>query len=351
MTTTVHVVGTGTIGEPLIGLLADYSEAFGIDEVSFHKRTPMVEERAKVKDLVRRGAVLAVDEDRRASFEEIGHQPKLETVEAIERAAVVIDCTPAGNANKLEYYDKARGPRGFLAQGSEFGFGKMYARGINDEALIHDDDRYIQVVSCNTHNISVLIKTLAMDPDGTSHLVSGRFLCLRRANDISQDGSFIPSPSVGRHDDPRFGTHHARDAHRLFETLGYDLPIFSSAVKINTQYMHALHFSLQLDRETTVREAIDLLAANARVALTHKRSANQIFSFGRDHGYYGRILSQTVVPIETLAVRNGNELVGFCFTPQDGNALLSSIAATLWYLHGEVGDRLEVLRPFLFQEV
>ena len=351
MTNTVHVVGTGTIGEPLIGLLADYSQHFGIDEVSFHKRTPMVEERAKVKDLIRRGAVLAVDEDRRASFEEIGHQPKLETMEAIERAAVVIDCTPAGNANKLEYYDRARGPRGFLAQGSEFGFGKMYARGINDEALVHDHDRYIQVVSCNTHNISVLIKTLAMDPDGTSHLVSGRFLCLRRANDISQDGSFIPSPSVGRHDDPRFGTHHARDAYRLFETLGYDLPIFSSAVKINTQYMHALHFSLQLDREITVKEAIELLAANARVALTHKRSANQIFSFGRDHGYYGRILSQTVVPIETLAVRNGTELIGFCFTPQDGNALLSSVAATLWYLHGDVGDRLEVLRPFLFQEV
>ena len=350
MTNIVHVVGTGTIGEPLIGLLADYATAFGIDEVTFHKRTPMIEERAKVRDLVRRGAVLAVDDDRRASFEEIGHQPKLETMEAIERATVVIDCTPAGNANKMEYYDRARGPRGFLAQGSEFGFGKMYARGINDEALDEETDRYIHIVSCNTHNISVLIKTLAMTGD-ISHLVSGRFLCMRRSNDISQDSSFIPSPSVGRHDDPRFGTHHARDAHHLFETLGFDLPIFSSAVKINTQYMHALHFSLQLDKEITTHEAIEMLAANPRVALTHKRSANQIFSFGRDHGYYGRILSQTVVPVETLAVRGGTELVGFCFTPQDGNALLSSIAATVWYLHGDVGERLQVLRPFLFQEV
>jgi len=347
----VHVVGTGTIGEPLIGLLADYKDAFGIDEVTFHKRTPMVEERAKVKDLMGRGAVLAVDADRRASFEEIGHTPKLETFEAIERASVVIDCTPAGNANKIEHYDRAKGPIGFLAQGSEFGFGKMYARGINDEALIQGDDRFIQVVSCNTHNISVLIKTLAMDEDGTSHLDNGRFLCMRRANDISQDGSFIPSPTVGRHDDDRFGTHHARDAHHLFETLGLDLPVFSSAVKLNTQYMHALHFSLTLDEEMTVSEAVDRLAANPRVALTRKRSANQIFSFGRDHGYYGRILSQTVVPVETLAVRGGNELVGFCFTPQDGNALLSSIAATLWLLHEDVGDRLETLRRFLFQEV
>jgi len=51
-------------------------------------------------------------------------------------------------------------------------------------------------------------------------------------------------------------------------------------------------------------------------------------------------------------VRNGTELVGFCFTPQDGNALLSSIAATLWYLHPNgIENRLEVVRRYLFEEV
>ncbi len=60
----VHVVGTGTIGEPLIGLLADNKDHFGIDEVTFHKRTPLITERAKVADLVRRGAILCVDDDK-----------------------------------------------------------------------------------------------------------------------------------------------------------------------------------------------------------------------------------------------------------------------------------------------
>ena len=32
----VHVVGTGTIGEPLIGLLCDFKNQVGIDEVTFH---------------------------------------------------------------------------------------------------------------------------------------------------------------------------------------------------------------------------------------------------------------------------------------------------------------------------
>lgn len=349
---TVHVVGTGTIGEPLIGLLADNKEAFGIDEVTFHKRTPLVTEKAKVNDLVRRGAVLAVDENRRATFEELGHSPKYDTREAIERAAVVIDCTPVGNQMKSEYYDQAKGPIGFMAQGSEYGFGKMYARGINDSALIEGDDRFLHVVSCNTHNIAVLIKSLAMDADGTNHLTDGRFMCMRRANDISQDGGYVASPTVGSHGDDRFGTHHARDAHDLFETMGYDLNVFSSAIKLNTQYMHSLHFSLTLDRDIDVAEVKDRLAANTRIAVTHKRSANQVFSFGRDHGYYGRIMSQAVVALDTLAVRNGNEIVGFAFTPQDGNPMLSTVAAMLWYLEpSSVEQRLDVLRRYLFTEI
>lgn len=348
----VHVVGTGTIGEPLIGLLADNKDHFGLDEVTFHKRTPLVTERAKVADLVRRGAVLCVDDDKRSTFEELGHTPKFEKREAIERASVVIDCTPVGNQNKDEFYLDAIGPVGFMAQGSEHGFGKKYARGINDSALVQGDDKFLQIVSCNTHNISVLIKALGMDTDGTNHLVDGRFMCMRRANDISQDTGYVASPTVGGHGDERFGTHHARDAHDIFSTLGYDLNVFSSAIKMNTQYMHSLHFSLTLDRDMTLDEVRERLLANTRIAVTHKKSANQVFSFGRDHGYYGRIMSQAVVALETLAVRNGNEVVGFSFTPQDGNPLLSTVAALLWYLDpSRREERLDILRRYLFAEI
>jgi len=348
----VHVVGTGTIGEPLIGLLADNQEHFGIDEVTFHKRTPAAAEKAKVGDLERRGAVLVADDDRKAAFEELGLAPKYEATEAIERASVVIDCTPVGNEMKQRYYEKAAGPVGFMAQGSEYGFGKMYARGVNDEALVSGEDKFLHIVSCNTHNMAVLIKALGMSADGTSHLVDGRFLAMRRANDISQDGGYIASPTVGPHGDDRFGTHHARDAHSLFKTLGHDLSIYSSAVKLNTQYMHSLHFALSLDREITKEEVVDRLMENTRIAVTHKKSANQVFSFGRDHGYYGRIMSQAVVSLETLAVRNGSEVVGFSFTPQDGNPLLSTVAALLWYLDpASREDKLDILRRYLFVEI
>lgn len=349
----VHVVGTGTIGEPLLGLFTDFRERMGIDEVTFHKRTPLASDRAKLNHLIQRGAKLAVDEDVRSEFEKLGHEVSLESREALERATVVVDCTPAGNENKEKYYENLTGPKGFLAQGSEFGFGKPYARGINDEVLVPGEDRFVQIVSCNTHNITTLIKTLTHE-DGKYALRKGTFVCMRRANDVSQSDSYIPAPNVGKHDDPEFGTHHARDAHHVFETLDLDFDLFSSAVKLNTQYMHSIWFNLELDRDITVEEVRKRLRDNPLVATTDKRYANLIFSFGRDHGYYGRILSQTVAVMPTLAVRRKREVYGFCFTPQDGNSLLSSVSAALWLIEPDwksVETRLSPLRRWLYREI
>ncbi len=349
----IHVIGTGTIGEPLIGLFVDFREKFEIDEVTFHKRTPLKGDRAKIEHLIGRGAKLAVDEDKVKDFESLGHKVSFTADEAIERATVVIDCTPAGNKNKEEFYLKADGPKGFIAQGSEFGFGKPYVRGVNDKALVPGEDRFIQVVSCNTHNIVTLIKTICEDDDGYI-LDKGVFVCMRRSNDVTQTSKFVPAPMVGTHDDETYGTHHARDAQYLFETLNIKLNLFSSAIKINTQYMHSLWFNFLISRSMSKEELVDRLLANPRVAVTEKRYANLIFSFGRDHGYYGRILSQTVVVLPTLAVRNGNEIYGFCFTPQDGNSLLSSIAATLWFIDPDpeyVDKRLNPIRRWIYREI
>jgi hypothetical protein len=79
----VHIVGTGTIGEPLIGLFTDFSRHLGIDELTFHKRTPMTTEKAKVQHLISRGARLAVDDDKAADFEALGHTVSYTAMEAL----------------------------------------------------------------------------------------------------------------------------------------------------------------------------------------------------------------------------------------------------------------------------
>ena len=350
----VHVVGTGTIGEPLIGLFTDFSDRMGIDEVTFHKRTPLESDRSRIGHLMARGAKLVTDQDRVNSFENMGHTVSYTSDEALERATVVVDCTPAGNQNKEDFYTKLKGPQGYLAQGSEFGFGKPYARGINEESLVAGEDKFVQIVSCNTHNITTLVKTICDEGDGVYCMERGNFVCMRRANDVTQVDKFVPAPSVGKHDDAQFGTHHARDAFGVFKTLDHELDLFSSAVKLNTQYMHSIWFQLRLNRDMELDEVTKRLKANHRVATTSKREANLIFSFGRDHGYYGRILSQAVVVLPTLLVRDKREVYGFCFTPQDGNSLLSSVAAALWLMEPDwdsVAERLQPIRRWVYREI
>ena len=75
------------------------------------------------------------------------------------------------------------------------------------------------------------------------------------------------------------------------------------------------------------------LVQNPLVAITTKDMTSAVFSFGRDHGHYGRILNQTVIVEQSLNIRNGNEITGFCFTPQDGNSILSSISDAEHFLY------------------
>lgn len=354
----VHVIGTGTIGEPLTGILCQHAKELGLDEVTFHKRTPLKTDRSKVVNLVdRRGAKLAVDSDRMDDFKSMGMKPTYTAEQALERASVVIDCTPVGNQMKEQVYgDYLDNTLGFIAQGSEFGFGKMYARGVNDSALVRGEDRFLHVVSCNTHNLAVILQTIGFPSGNHENVKSGRFLCIRRANDVTQDGSFVPSPTANKHSDQRFGTHHARDVWHLYQTLGVDVPgLFSSALKVNSQYMHMIQFALELNEPTSLDAIRTRIRENDVLSETWKTSTNSVFSFGRDQGHFGRILNQTVFCLPSLHVSDdGKSVTGFCFTPQDGNPILSSVSAAMWFLYEdekEHYDRLQALRPYFFDEV
>ena len=85
---------------------------------------------------------------------------------------------------------------------------------------------------------------------------------------------------------------------------------------------------------------------------TEKLSSYKVFSFGRDHGHFGRIFNPAVVAKYSVEVLNGNEIVGFAYTPQDGNSLLSSIGATMRYLYPDsYQEKMKCLDKFLYPEV
>ncbi len=61
-----------------------------------------------------------------------------------------------------------------------------------------------------------------------------------------------------------------------------------------------------------------------------------------------------VVVVPSLTVRDEREVVGFCFTPQDGNSLLSSVAGALWVIEPDwesVQSRLDPIQRWLYQEI
>ena len=185
-------------------------------------------------------------------FQDLGMEPSYETEEAIELAprwSSTAHPAGVGHQNKTSTTRSSRqqhpgvhrpGQRVRLRQA-------LRPRLINDNALKGRGP---------VHPGRLLQHPQPVDPDPDpgagrrrpDNLVGGRFVCMRRSNDISQDGSFVPSPQVGKHNDERFGTHHARDAWHLFNTMGYDLNLFSSAIKLNTQYMHTIFFDIRRSR-------------------------------------------------------------------------------------------------------
>ena len=137
MSKNVMVIGTGTIGEPLIGLLAEHKDALGLDNVVFFKRTPLSDEKGKVEALLRKGAKIVSTSDALSDFKQLGFTDIEDVENAYEDVDVIIDCTPSGNDNWENIYSSLDQSKRFMAQGSEHGFGPFFAWGINNDCLLY----------------------------------------------------------------------------------------------------------------------------------------------------------------------------------------------------------------------
>ena len=330
------VVGVGTIGEPLTRLLLDHRDELGLCDVYFAKFTPTDLGTAKLlSDL---GGKFCVWSNTLPHFENAFPKagvPIHDTIEnVLKKVSIVADCTNRGNELKDEYYVHANNPIGFLAQGSEEGFGHPYAYGVNDATLQAGEHRFLQVVSCNTHNILAVLRLAR----SLGEIEAADFVLARRMNDISQSGKSIPAPSVDRvsmEKYPGWGSHQAFDAARVMRTLGVELQnkIHSTALKLDNQLMHLNRFQVRIKNKITYDELVNAALGDPLLSISHLRDMNLVFSKGRDHGYAGRIFNQAVVIKDSLEVSpDGRTIYGICFTPQDGNSLLTSAAAILWFL-------------------
>ena len=193
-----------------------------------------------------RGAKLAVDDDKRGEFESSATRSATPRRRR-SNAPVVIDCTPAGNKIKAQYYETSR------AQGLHGPGQRVRVRQAVRPRHQRRGPGARRDASCRSSRATPTTSPCCSRPSATT--ATARIACtgdlrLHAPGQRHLPGDrFIPAPQVGKHDDPEFGTHHARDAHHVFETLGKNLNLFSSAVKLNTQYMHSIWFNL--DRPAT----------------------------------------------------------------------------------------------------
>lgn len=356
----ILVVGMGTIGEPLAKLFLEAQKNLGIGEVIVHKNSPHEDCRGMLDRFSRAGAKIAVYEEKKDAFEKllapVECAPHYAFEEALDRANVIIDCTEEkiGRMLKEKYYIPRMNREnlfGCIGQGSEKEFGKPYAFGINDDALVPGKDKFIWVVSCNAHQILRITKALVLNHgNGPDDLIDADFTLTRRAGDISQNKS-TAGMEIGKAGHAPYGSHQGEDAAQVLETLGISPNLHTTADKANNPFMHVSRFTITLRRNITLDAVMKRLQNDPLVALTHKLTNNAAFAVGRDWGHCGRILNQTIVVVPSLEVKK-NKIYGACFTPQDGNALLSSVAATLWLRNPKTylqEMREHILKPpFLF---
>lgn len=347
------VMGIGTIGEPLARLLLTHRTEFGIGKIYFAKSRPS--NASTIKLLCDLGGELVVWAEKLSQFEEVLPQYGLRAAGTIEKVLetvdIVVDCTSQGNALKEKYYSRSAGPIGFLAQGSEEGFGHPFAFGVNDETLKPDEHRFVQIVSCNTHNI---LAVLRMAGKTGGEILAADFVLMRRMNDIGQSSKAIPAPSVDpvkRDKFPGYGSHQAFDAARVMRTLGIEMEgrLHSTAMKMNNQFMHLNRFRVKVKEKVDLEQVMKAAMDDPLMCMSHLRDMNLVFSKGRDYGFAGRIINQAVLIRDSLEVSpDGSEIYGVCFTPQDGNSLTSSVAAVLWFIDpATYKQKLKAIFPYL----
>ena len=247
----VHVVGTGTIGEPLIGLFADFKKYLGIDEITFHKRTPMTTERAKVNHLLQRGAKLAVDSDKVADFEALGHKVDYEAQRGA-RAGDGRHRLHAGRQREQEDLREALRARAASSRRAASSASASPTRWASTTRRSSPgEDRFLQVVSCNTHNIAALVKTLAEDDDNGSDLEQ-RPLRLHAPGERRLAGLRLLAGAV-RRQARRPAVRHAPRARRV--AAPRDARLEDEALLLRDEAEHPVH-ALALVRPL-VREADD----------------------------------------------------------------------------------------------
>ncbi len=314
----VLVNGIGNIGTTLLNLLVDHKEKLEISTLYAHKNTNISAwNHAEIAILVAKGIKICTK-----------HKYQYLDIEAIwPQIDYVFDCTSNGFGLKnKKIYDKLPNLIGASAQGSEKGFGTPYMFGVNNTIL--KDQKYANIVSCNTHSLTSILQTAC---NGRySDIEHSDFVIVRRSEDIGNHQRLVSANVVSRHLNEEIGTHHAIDVKDLLKTININTTIQSSDITTPSQLMHSVRFNIKFKEESDLGLFEKRIKNNPFLAVSAKFDSNIIFELGRRYSSYGRLFSHAIIISNNLLFNyTTKEIKGWAFIPQEGNTLVSTINAYL----------------------
>jgi len=252
------------------------------------------------------------------NFDDAGIKLSGNIEDLIGKCDVIVDCSPKkfGAENKEKYYV----PKGIKAmyQGAEKHdvAGTSFNAQSNYEGAVGKD--HVRVVSCNTTGLSRVLGAI----DNEFGVEKARVVLVRRASDPggSKKGpidAIVPDPiSVP--------SHHGPDLNTVLPNLN----IVTSAFKVSSTFMHAHTFMVELKKEATTDQVIELFKKTPRIIMVKSsegiKSTAEMLEFARDFGRPRYDMYENLVWEDSIGV-SGKELYLFQAVPQESIVIPENI--------------------------
>jgi glyceraldehyde-3-phosphate dehydrogenase (NAD(P)) len=333
----ILVNGIGNIGTTVINLLVHYKSLLGIEEIWACKRTVSPWLIADLELLKEKGVNICTSSVHEA-------YPSLATI--LPKVNFIFETTAngVGMVNKGKY-DQLESLVGACAQGSEKGFGVSFMSGVNDRAIVKQ--KFVHVVSCNTHGSAALMRTFAGDK--LDQLKKADMVVVRRSEDLGNHERLVSANVVARHLNDTAGTHHSVDVIDLFKTIDIPCKLTSSDITTPSQLMHSVRFHIEFTEPMDI-DLNERINPNTLVSVTKKYDSNVVFEQGRRYGCNGRIYSHAIILKENLLITD-QSVKGWAFIPQEGNSIISTLHAYLLQTeHPNEKNVIEQIKKELYQK-
>jgi glyceraldehyde-3-phosphate dehydrogenase (NAD(P)) len=310
MTVKVAINGYGTIGKRVADAVSvqDDMEIIGVAKTRPNFEAFMAK---------KKGYDVFAPEDRIMGMEKANLEVKGSIDDMIEKADVVVDCTPGGIGEKNKtIYEKA-GVKAIWQGGEDHEIAgcSFNAQSNYEEALGRD---FVRVVSCNTTGLCRVIKPL----DDEFGVNKARVTLMRRAadpGDIKKGpiNAIVPNPI-------KLPSHHGPDV----KTVLPGIDIATTAVKLPTTLMHLHTVNMELNNECTAEEVEALLAKQSRVRFVGQgiTSTAEVMEMARDMNRPRCDMWENCVWNESITIYEG-ELYFFQGIHQESDVIPENIDA------------------------